>query len=275
MHLAVTIGAIVFATAPAAAAPSVGAAFSGGGLTAFIETLCTLEALAESPGAARWTSNDWTAAVNSGGTLGYMLAQSLSAGVLVYPPFSAMGKLTYTALSQKYEGAASQKWFAEVLDVVPSIMARTRAEREVGKSSGAGWWETALETALLAYGLKGDDIHGGVRPAVAGLSVLRASSAPIQRRDTGATTGVMRYALGAGGRANLLPGEYDFASGLVSVPGNSSAAWASATPFSAIQGGSFSSAFWGVSIVELSKVSCMLSTVTIHANHAHNLTRSP
>ena len=109
MHLAVTIGAIVFATAPAAAAPSVGAAFSGGGLTAFIETLCTLEALAESPGAARWTSNDWTAAVNSGGTLGYMLAQSLSAGVLVYPPFSAMGKLTYTALSQKYEGAASQK----------------------------------------------------------------------------------------------------------------------------------------------------------------------
>ena len=248
--------------ATAASAPRVGAAFSGGGLTAFIETVCTLEALAQSPDAARWTSNDWTAAVNSGGTLGYILAQSLSAEALVYPPFYTMNSLTYDALSQKYEGNASQKWFAEVLDVVPSITARrTEAAwwEQLGKSNGAGWWETALETALLAYGLKGDQVRGGARPVVAGLSVLRASSAPIQRRNSGPNIGTMRYALGSGGRANLLPGEYDFASGLVSVRGNSSSAWATTLPFSAIAGGSFSSAFWGVSIVEMSKIEYALS----------------
>ena len=232
--------------------PSIGVAFSGGGLTAFLETTCALEALRQSTAGARWSSDDWQAAVNSGGTLGYVLWESVAArsGGLVFPPFAKFPNATFKQLSAKYEkyegGAASRKWFAEVLDVVPSLAASLSLPH-AAKTNGSGWWLTALETALLTYGLKADAIVSGTRPAVAGVALVRSSSTPIKRAGT---SGVMKYAVD-NGRNNLFPSEYDFATRVVSARGNSSLEWSDATTYSVLAGASMSSAFWGTSIIEI------------------------
>ena len=63
--------------------PAVGLAWSGGGLTGFFASMCAQTALSEISAAGEgYNREDYTVAVNSGGTLGTMLLATAPAGRL-------------------------------------------------------------------------------------------------------------------------------------------------------------------------------------------------
>lgn len=225
-----------------------GLAWSGGGLTGFMASMCATVALRElSPPGEMWNSLNYSLAVNSGGTLGSILMDSVPPGRLRFPPSWDPSSYTYSQMASKFEVGHHRPgsvWFGAVNGLIPSSVPSTDVR---GGGANHGWWVDALGVALGAYGLTAPELSAGARPIGAGVSLLRQAAAPIIRDEA---SGTMHDALG-----NLIAAEVDLRSGRLEAVGEP--ARGGGRPFPAVSnvsvlgGGAMSSAFWGAAIVEL------------------------
>lgn len=243
----------------------VGVAFSGGGVTAFLASMCTLQALQGiSPPGAAFNGTNYTVALASGGTLGNLLYNSAPAGRLRFPPSWRPEDYSYARLASKFANETAPSpdnvWFGAINNVVPgadqpapgvrtAAAAGSRAHAwttSVGANGTDGeWWVDALEVALQLYRMRGSELRGGPRPMVAGVGLVRMSAAPLQRRSTDGTM--------VNASLNLLPAEADLASHTLRVVGNGTAVGPPAyTGRDALEVASMSAAFWATELMESS-----------------------
>lgn len=169
-------------------AEQVGLAYSGGGISGLLQTMCSQDWLYSNvPGFARAELSVSTA---SGGTIGYLLHQSLGSDGLSYPvPLSP--NLTHDELSKR-KRSPGHKYWAEVVRwlrhfVPPDIMDSVNRSAAPTPNAQDGWWEKALRSGLfrLFYGVDSKDVGGalGLGNHIINLAVLEREGCPINRTE--------------------------------------------------------------------------------------------
>ena len=128
----------------------VGVAFSGGGITALLATVCALKSLTNE------TSFETYSTV-SGGSMGLTLYDSVGDALWVpdYEEIQAMQTGAVDYLSKRHTSSSSSTWFASVLDFVPndpsfeSLLEVLKdlgiLDKIIGKDN---WWKLALESVI-------------------------------------------------------------------------------------------------------------------------------
>lgn len=217
----------------------VGVAYSGGGITGVLASMCahhTLESLGL-PGFANATFS-----TASGGTLGFLIHQSTAAAAAPRrpvdwpPPLSARLTLEQMRSSAVPRG---HSWWAAASRYIPNA---TEA-----RNGGPGWWQDVMSTAfLLGYGVRDADVTvGAARMLAINVAVVRASGCPLARN---ASTGVARDAASAIRHAAV-----EASAGVplrVRVAGGPQLARSSTRNLSLVVGAAWSTAFWAAPLVE-------------------------
>lgn len=215
-----------------------GIAFSGGGVTACVCTLCYLKAL------SGYTGEETLVSTVSGGTLGVLLFENAPKFRNLTFPETDPRAATYETLSSA-RANDGETWFAEIVREIPSAAEVARgvpSAAEVG--TVYGWWESALDAAALsAYEVEPWSLEAGERPWIVGAALLDESAAPIRRDERGV--------YGSAG-ASLHPVEIEMNAPRpeLSTPGLANVSVALPDDFSIMNAASFSSAFWAAAVVE-------------------------
>ena len=220
----------------------VGVAYSGGGVTGALASLCVHQSLQSLRLPLDQVKFFSTA---SGGTLGLLVAQTTKR--LTYPP-PLSTKLTLEEM-QASDAAPGSIWWANGARYIPTT-------KTMMAPSGA-WWRDAMEGIFrLGYNVSASDVTAGGAHALLNFAVLRASGCPAQRN---ATSGVLPHAAkllrhailealpsasssSAGGDRGALP--------RVRVHVTGGPQLANASRVSLLDGLAFSTAFWAAELVE-------------------------
>ena len=164
----------------------VGVAFSGGGVTAVIATLCALKSL------NNVTFDSFS--VVSGGSLGLTLYDTVSEDLWV-PSYDELQNDTsdvVSNLSKRHTSAENPVWFASLLDYVPdddSFESLLKVLRDLGildKIVGKdNWWKLALES-VIEKGYKINVTSGSVFKSATyvNFALAKEKSCPLSRSDT-------------------------------------------------------------------------------------------
>ena len=233
--------------------PSVGVAYSGGGVTGLLAAMCAHEALlALLPSAL--TGNATTFSTASGGTLGLLVHQSTRAArnharPVEYPP-ALSANLTLEQMSSS-KVPPGHSWWAAASRYIPNVT--TTAARRPAALGGAKdgiWWQDVLATLLwLGYGVREDAATMDGLAVGINVAVLRAASCPIRRN---ATSGTM-----LGAAAALQHGVVETSRGgaALRVHVGGGLRLRDAANVSLLQAGAWSSAFWAALSVRITNSS--------------------
>ena len=164
----------------------VGVAFSGGGITALLATVCALKSLTNE------TSFDKFSTV-SGGSLGLTLFDSVGDELWVpdYEEIRDMHTGAVDYLSKRHTSSSSPNWFAGVLDYVPndpSFQSLLEVLKDLGildKVIGKdNWWKLALES-VIKKGYDVDVSKGNVfkSETYINFALAKEKSCPLSRND--------------------------------------------------------------------------------------------
>ena len=129
----------------------VGVAFSGGGITALLATVCALKSLDEN------LFRNSTFSVVSGGSLGLTLFDTVGDELWTpnYDDLRNMESGVVKYLSKRHTNSSNPTWFASVLDYVPddpSVESLLDVLKDLGildKIIGKdNWWKLALDSVI-------------------------------------------------------------------------------------------------------------------------------
>ena len=227
----------------------VGIAYSGGGLTGLLASMCTHHTLTELFPDLETNATFSTA---SGGSLGFLVHQSTHAETanvrVVYPP-TLSTRLTLEQMSSSTVARGSSWWAAAALYIpnVTSVHQLTIAAHQqfAGNRNGV-WWQDVLSTMLrLGYGVQADTATVGNATVAFNVAALRAAGCPIQRN---ATSGVMRHA-STFLRHAVVEASPSHALLRVHVTGGPQLL-IDESRLSLLEAGAWSSAFWAAALVE-------------------------
>ena len=171
----------------------VGVAFSGGGITALLATVCALKSLDED------LFRNSTFSVVSGGSLGLTLFDTVGDELWTpnYDDLRDMESGVVKYLSKRHTNSSNPTWFASVLDYVPddpsfeSLLEVLKdlgiLDKIIGKDN---WWKLALDSVIKdGYGV---DVRSGrvfKSETFVNFAFVREKSCPLSRnQNTGHLT---------------------------------------------------------------------------------------
>eukprot|EP00658_Telonema_sp_P-2_P027099 TRINITY_DN21002_c0_g1_i1.p1 TRINITY_DN21002_c0_g1~~TRINITY_DN21002_c0_g1_i1.p1 ORF type:complete len:225 (+),score=62.30 TRINITY_DN21002_c0_g1_i1:76-750(+) len=166
------------------AGAEVGVAYSGGGITAFLASMCTQRALDQ---IARPPPNSRTISTVSGGTLGYALYVNGTAPYAFPAASDSLAELRSSSLEQlssRESSGSSPIWFGSILGLLPERHPAVASQW----TNRSNWWERLLSVAgELSYHVDFGALDPGEQPFVANFGLMLQSALPTQRnRTTGA-----------------------------------------------------------------------------------------
>ena len=208
-----------------------GVAFSGGGIIALLASMCQMRALTQVLSAGAQPP----LAATSGGIAGLVLHASAGGNLSFPPSWSPVdyGPKAHEALAHRYH--SDGPWFGAVTDLLLGN------HESAPLANGGGWWKALLGDIARLYGLNPTALHAPDR-LTATLSLLRASSAPLQRD----AAGVMRNVSG-----NLIPAEWRPTDGMLRPVGAGANVGPPAMPLaSVIETLADATSFWAAPLVE-------------------------
>ena len=215
----------------------IGFAFSGGGPTALMCTLCYQAAL---DGLGLAPVNATVVGV-SGGALGYTVYQNVPAP-LSYPPLLNDSGFALEKEALSYPLSDAGTWMGQLFRYLPSLSDAQMEEARCGSS----WWAGALSVGLeLAYGVDMCALEAGPRPYSIGASLVHASALPLNLNSAGV--------FGEDPSGILAPVSVDMASHEAWVPDTAGTGLTPSGPIEALDAVAMSSAYWADGIVEGAK----------------------
>ena len=258
------ISAMAWVLASVVADGGIGVTYSGGGITGMAASLCSHHALTQL--VPQYEELDIVVSTASGGTLGYLLHQSVLASD--DPPSAAsraraarsvgtkpiefpapLSPNTSFATLNSNKVADGHTWWANAVNYIPD--GPPAPAPQLGDDA-KGWWQDVMKTLwTVGYGVRGADVGRarGTGRFVGNFAALSASSCPLQRDDS---TGVMKDAV-TGLRLASVETDPAVAGGAPAVHltgGLKLTDASSASNVTLLDAAAWSSAFWAASIVE-------------------------
>jgi len=229
----ISIGSSIPPTNPARTI-MLGLAFSGGGITGIIGSICALNAvLNEFPAINK---SGLVYSTSSGGTIGVGLMANIASEMSI-PAYSA--NMTYAAANTQVTSADKPHWYGNVINYLPSDgtgSGNSAASWRAGNTSG--WWTKVIDLMFWeGYGVHDYDITAGDVKWLPNFGLLSKSGCPISR----SSSGVMKNA-----ESDLQVATADMSTMSVSIPSGAKLVDAVST----LEVMSYSSSFWVAGIVE-------------------------
>jgi hypothetical protein len=237
--------------AKAQVGPLLGIGYSGGGISGIINAMCAHDALtrlAEVP-------EDAVVSTASGGTLGYLLHQSLG-DALSYPP-PLRPNLSFEELSSR-QTPDGKTWFGKVVDFLPTLMQPPAPMLDPRAPSSwpdcfpvpnsqDGWWQDVMLALFsVAYGVPSSQVgNRGVGRFVQNFAMIKAAALPMARD----ANNCMAHAEEALRHATLeaIPGQKQLR---MHITGNVTLEPASGANWTLLDAAAYSSAFYAAEIIE-------------------------
>jgi hypothetical protein len=170
-------------------AMTVGVGHSGGGITGILCALCAQHALRRQhdPSAV----DAATVSTASGGTLGYLIHQSVLAedegGPLEFP-LALSGNVTYSQLASRKVRQSGHLWWGRAIDFLPNSAATIIAQRATRRlDDSKGWWQDTVGALFsVDYRIKPATVGAarGVHRLLINAALLEASACPIKRNGS-------------------------------------------------------------------------------------------
>ena len=217
--VSIVVAAVDIGSAQVRGGPAVGLGYSGGGISGIINAMCAHHTLIDLVS----LSEDVVVSTASGGTLGYLLHQTLG-DKLSFPP--ALGpNLTFEELSSR-QAPDGKKWFAEVVDYLPTLLPTKAVHSDSFATSSCsscsprpnsreGWWQDVMATLFsVGYGIPSKQAGIlGVGHFVQNFAMIKAAALPMKRYANGVMAGAqesLRYASleAIPGNTDLHPSRY-------------------------------------------------------------------
>lgn len=207
---------------------SLGLAFSGGGITGLLASLCVLNSMNQTyPGLLSREDGSLLLSTSSGGSIGTGLYTN-AGDKMYFPAYSP--DITYAEAKEENTSSSSPYWFGRVLEYLPSY----KQSVKVGPTE-RGWWIDVIDTAFyVGYGVHDYNIIPGRLPWYANFGLMVQKACPISRDSSG----IYKDA-----KDNLRMAVREMVEGVITPDLPS-------TNVTALDAMSYSSSYWAASIIE-------------------------